>query len=417
MNIWYLNHYAIPPNCGTPGRPYVLANSLEALGHDVINVCASEHHLRSRPAIVEDLNRVVLSDGVKYFQVPTRSYVGNGRARLMNMLDYSTAIEHLEALVSLGELPKPDILIPSCVHIFSFSPALKLARRFNAKVIYEVRDIWPLSLVEVAGVSRWHPLILWMHYLEKRAYRRADAVVSLLPKALAHMEKRGLEAKKFYYIPNGISLDEWEGSAEILPQEHRNVFIKLREQEKMIVLYAGSHGPPNALDQVLDLFELNGNVEAPYHFVFIGDGVEKEKLMQRVEQTGLSFISFLPKISKKQVPSAIREADVCFIGWQKKEIYRFGISPNKIGDYFMGRKPVLHAVKAGNDPVADAAAGISVEPYNAFQLDKALRRFCSMSVSDRDVMGRNGYSYAVENLNWLILGKKYAKICEKMIEK
>lgn len=415
MVVWYLNHYASPPGKGLPGRPYFLAKSMSELGHEVINICASAHHLRSEIAPSDELERVIKIQGVNYFQVVTRPYQGNGYGRLMNMLDYARQVKQLNRAVRDGCLPKPDVLVPSCVHLFSFNPAYALAKEFSAKIIFEVRDIWPLSLVELAGVPRWHPLILWMSYLERCAYRQCDAVVSLLPSALDHMVSRGMNEGKFHYIPNGISLEEWEGDGDPLPELHHALFSKLKSQGKLIVLYAGAHGPPNALDQILDLKKINNNEDVPYHFVLIGDGVEKENLIRRSIQENLSFVSFLPKLKKSQVISAIRSSDVCFISLKEAPVFRFGVSPNKLGDYLISGRPVIYSIIAGNDPVAEANAGISVRPYDVFKLDSALRRFYDMPISEREKLGLNGREFALKNLDWKILGKKYADICNSLL--
>jgi len=328
------------------------------------------------------------------------------------MLDYAGEVEKLAKKVRSGELPKPDILIPSCVHIFAYPAAKKLAAIFGSKVIFEVRDIWPLSLVELAGVSPWHPLILWMSSIEKKAYREADAVVSLVPNAVEYMGKKGLSPEKYHYIPNGVNLEEWDPPFEPLPEEHQAVFNKYRGMGKMIVVYAGAHGPPNALDQVLDLKGVLKNREAPYHFIFIGSGVAKDSLMERAQKEAIDFVSFLPRITKKSVISAILQADVCFMSLKNSPIFRFGISPNKLGDYLVAGRPILYAVNASNNPVEEAESGISIEPYNVRQLDDALRKFQEMSESERKEMGQRGRAYAVENLEWTLLGKKYAALCE-----
>ena len=414
MNIWYLNHYATPPDYGVPGRPYHLAKSLEKCGHKVTVVCAENHHLRSKSAPAKDLNACQNYVGVDYIHVQTRSYEGNGLGRLLNMCDFARSVARLEHKVTTGLIPCPKILIPSCVHPLVFPAARKLAKKFGAKVIFEVRDIWPLSLIELSRLHKWHPFVLWLNRVERQAYQQADAVVSLLPKALDHMRPLGLDPARFHYIPNGVSLAEWSAPSAPLPREHYEVFQDLKKRNKLIVIYAGSHGEPNALDQIFDLARLNRDIDVPYHFVLIGDGVEKEKLIERAEHEKIKFVTFLPKVSKEQIATAIKLSDVCFIGWQKKNIYRFGISPNKIGDYFMCEKPVLHAVFAGNDPVKEADAGISIEPYNPGQLDAALEKLINASPEERSVMGGKGRRYAIENLDWQILGKKYAEICESL---
>ena len=274
MNIWYLNHYANPPTIGTPGRPYALASNLQNLGHNVMIVCASFKR-GLQPTGYEDLNKYKSYGGVNYYHLPTRSYQGNGLGRLMNMLDYSRGVRKLAAKIDNGEMSKPDILIPSCVHPLAFPPALFLARKYNAKLIYEVRDIWPLSLIELSGVPSYHPLVLWFGYIEKKAYREADAVVALMPNAFEHMVPLGLDRHKFHFIPNGIDRNEWNVKSMPLPEEHEKTLRQIKEQGKLIVIYAGAHGIPNALDQILDLKTIKPGNPKPYHFVFIGDGILK----------------------------------------------------------------------------------------------------------------------------------------------
>jgi glycosyltransferase involved in cell wall biosynthesis len=415
MNIWYLNHYATPPLYEAPGRPYSLAINLEKLGHKVTVICAMCHHLRQSSAPLGDQYNCRNYDGVDYYHLPARPYQGNGLGRLLNMLDFARAIKNLSQKIDRKELQRPDVLVPSCVHPLVFPPAYKLAKKYNAKLIYEVRDIWPLSLVELDKVPSMHPIVLWFTCIERRAYRQADAVVSLLPNALEHMAPLGLDKRKFHYIPNGINRAEWETPSDPLPDEHQMVFQQLKKQGKLVVVYAGAHGPPNALDQILDLVKLNQEKNKPYHFVLIGDGIEKEKLIKRAREESISFVTFLPKISKRQVITALEPADVCFIGWEKRKIYKFGISPNKIGDYFMSAKPLLHAFDlTDNDPVQEAGAGISVEPYNIDKLEDALQRFCAMTQDERNAMGMKGRWYALKNLDWEILGKRYAEICESL---
>jgi glycosyltransferase involved in cell wall biosynthesis len=299
--------------------------------------------------------------------------------RLINIVDFSREIKKLSCRINCGELVRPDIMIPSCVHPLVFPPAYKLARKYSAKVIYEVRDIWPLSLVELSGTPRMHPVVLWFQWIERSAYRQADAVVSLLPNALQHMAPLGLDKRKFHFIPNGINRQEWEQPSAPLPEEHQKIFRQLKDQGKLIVLYAGAHGPPNGLDQILDLARLNPEQNKPYQFVLIGDGVEKEALMRRAADESVSFVTFLPKITKQQVIMALSLTDVCFISLKNVPIFRFGVSPNKLGDYFMTEKPIIYAIKAGNDFVQDAGAGISIEPYHPRQLEDALQRFCVMT--------------------------------------
>jgi len=414
MNIWYLNHYSTPPSCGAYGRPYYLARSLQKHGANVIVFCASIHHGRITAAPIDQLRRPVVNEWVTYYHLPTRSYKGNGLMRILNMLDYAREIKKLKFPVDSGLLQKPDILIPSCVHPFSYVSARALARRYKAKLIYEVRDIWPLSLVEMLDTPRWHPLVLWLDYIERSAYRYADAVVSLLPNALEHMQSRGLTEDRFTYISNGISIEEFEEPHPPLPAEHQMVFDKVRRSGKLIVVYTGSHGPGDALDQIFTLKQLYPQSDPPYHFILIGDGTSKDELVHQAVKQNVTFVTFLPRITKKQVATALKQADVFFIGWLDRPIYRYGVSPNKLGEYFYAGKPIIQTLITKNDPVSIAKAGFSIEPYKPEQLNDCLCKIISMPIELREEMGKNGRAYAIEHLDWNKLGERYFDLCMKV---
>ena len=415
MNIWYFHHYAAPPELGAPMRAHYLAKSLSEQGHVVTIFSASYHHLRTSPAPVCEHFGLSLHDGVRYYHLPTREYAGNGKNRLLNMLDFSRGVKNLDSRVNDGELESPDVIIMSSPHLLSFSSARKIAAALQVKLIFEVRDLWPLSLVDLAGVSPWHPLVLWMGCIEKKAYRHADAVVSLLSNADQYMVEKGLDREAFHYIPNGVDVDEWNSMHDDLPDEHKQLFDKLKSQNKVIVVYAGAHGLPNALDQILDLGQLPDSQSFPYHVVMIGDGLLKKDLVKRTKEENLSFVSFLPKLCKSQALKAISMADICFIGWLNKRIYRYGVSPNKLCDYFMAAKPVIHAIATKNDLVSQAKAGISTAPYDVEQLDSALKQMCSYTAEERDIIGHRGREYALNHLNWKVLGARYSELIEKIV--
>src|SRR3546814_20361300 len=91
----------------------------------------------------------------------------------------------------------------SSPHPDAFPATHRIARHVGARSVFEVRDLWPLSLVELAGVRPSHPLVRATAWLERYAYRHADAVVSLLPETARYMQEKGLPAERWNYIPNG----------------------------------------------------------------------------------------------------------------------------------------------------------------------------------------------------------------------
>ncbi|MDP3223610.1 MAG: glycosyltransferase family 4 protein, partial [Rubrivivax sp.] len=268
-----------------------------------------------------------------------------------------------------------------------------------------VHDLWPLSPIELSGMSRWHPFALLCQAAEDAAYRNADVVVSMLPKVQGHMAGRGLDLKKLHIVPNGITLDEWQGQPPPLREDVLQALAAARAAGHTVVGYAGSMGLPNALDTLLDAAALLKH--EPLHIVLVGGGHEQARLAQRAAAEGLSKVCFLPPIPKAQVPAFLAGVDIAYIGWQRVPIYRFGIAPNKLMDYMMARCAVLHAVEAGNDPVAEAGAGLTVAPESPADVAQGLLTLAALPAAERRAMGERGRSFVLAHHTYPVLAQRF----------
>lgn len=112
-------------------------------------------------------------------------------------------------------------------------------------------------------------------------------------------------------------------------------------------------------------------------------------------------------MQKAAIPSLLASMDVCYIGLQKQSLFRFGVSPNKLMDYMIAGKPIIHAIEAGNDLVAESGCGISVPPEDPDAIANAIKRLMSMSPAEREEMGRRGREYVIANHDYNILAKKF----------
>ena len=280
-----------------------------------------------------------------------------------------------------------------------------LARIANARLVYEVHDLWPASPIELSGMSPWHPFIMLCQKAEDDAYRVADTVVSMLPCVAEHMRAHGLDLHKLHIVPNGIALDEWQGETASLAPELAAQLAALKAAGRTIVGYAGSHGLPNALDVLLDAAALMR--DEPIAFVLVGDGHEKARLERRVRDEGLTNVTMLAPIPKAQIPALLATFDIAYIGWQRVPIYRFGIAPNKLMDYMMAGRAVLHSVEAGNDAVADAGCGLTVVPESAAAVAEGLRALAALSPEARAAMGQRGRAHVVANHSYQVLAQRF----------
>jgi glycosyltransferase involved in cell wall biosynthesis len=403
MNILLINHYAGSPRDGMEYRPYYLAREWVRAGHRVQIVAAAYSHVRTRqPAVAgEALDELI--DGIAYRWLPAPAYTGNGVGRVRNIWAFLSRL--LRDAARLVDEFKPDAVIASSTYPMDIWVARRIARRARAKLVYEVHDLWPASPIELSGMSPRHPFIMMCQKAENDAYRDADVVVSMLPVVAEHMRAHGLDLRKLHIVPNGVALDEWQGTPQPLAPELVAHLAALKRDGHTIVGYAGSHGLPNALDVLLDAAALmKGD---PISFVLVGDGHEKERLARRVRDEGLSHVAMLAPVPKAQIPSLLAAFDIAYIGWQRVPIYRFGIAPNKLMDYMMAGRAVLHSVEAGNDPVAEAGCGLTVAPESAPAVVGGLRALAALSPEARAAMGERGRSFVVANHSYRALAQRF----------
>lgn len=407
MNILLINHYAGSPHHGMEYRPYYLGREWVRLGHKVTIVAASFSHVRTKQPACRGGVAVEGIDGIDYIWLQTPAYEGNGVGRVRNMLSFLWGLRRRERTI-LG-LAVPDVVIASSTYPLDIYPAARLARRSGGKVVFEVHDLWPLSPVELGEIPRWHPYIVVMQRAEDFAYRRADRVVSILPTALAHMQEHGLRAEKFVHIPNGIDVDEWQRREE-LPAGHRDALAGIAAGGRALVGYAGAHGTANALESFVDAAGLLRGV--PVAFVLAGSGPEKEGLRKRAAAMGLDNVVFLPPVPKRAVPALLEMMDVLFISLKKQPLFRFGISPNKLMDYMMAGKPIIYAVEAGNDPVAECDCGLSIAAESPGAIAEAVGRVLDMTVPERETMGSRGREYVRTYHDYKALAERFLPALE-----
>jgi glycosyltransferase involved in cell wall biosynthesis len=219
------------------------------------------------------------------------------------------------------------------------------------------------------------------------------------------MVRQGMRADKFVWIPNGVDVAEWEGAAQSIPPGHAQAIERLRSDGAFVIGYAGGHSVSNSLDQLLDAAALLK--DRPIRIVLVGDGKDKAALMERARSEGLDNVLFLDPVPKAAVPDLLRRFDACAIVWSRSPLYRFGIGANKIFDYMMAGKPILQALEAGNDPVEEYHAGITVPPEDVPALAAAAVRLSELPSEERLAMGENGRRAVRERHDYRVLARRF----------
>jgi glycosyltransferase involved in cell wall biosynthesis len=379
-------------------RHYQLARALTAQGHRVVVISGSRSHLFTHPPDVSRPFTLEVIDGVTYCWVAVPRYSGAiSLGRVLNMAAFALRLERLPT----HRLPRPDAILVSSPSLFPIVVAARWARRFGARLVFEVRDIWPLTLQELGGLSRRHPLVMLMQRLEDYAYRVADNVVSVLPAADRHMVARGMEPAKFNYLPNGIDLAtaRTNGSA---PSAIRDAI----RPGTFTVGFVGTLGKANVLETLIDAARLLGPDEASV--IVVGHGPEREQLMARAAD--LPNLTFVGPIPKGEVGIAVKLFDACYVGYRRSSLYRFGVSPNKLYEYMAVGRPVLFAADAANQPVQEADCGCTVPPEDPAALAAAIRSLAACSPAQRERLGANARAYVERHHDYGRLAVELAEI-------
>lgn len=397
--IWIINQYASTPTTGFIGRHYYLAQELADLGHKVYVVAASYAHSQSNPvSFPEDYKFESFNENFKFLWIKVPTYQkSTSKRRILNWFEFSWKITGLNKIIP----DKPDVILYSSLSLVGFLGAERLAKKNKVPLFFEVRDIWPLSLIELGGYSTSHPFVRFLQWVEDRAYKKSDKVISNLKNSIEHMSSRGLDPKKFHWIPNGFS------SKEVAVKEPLKQEVKtLIPLDKFIIGYAGSIGIANCLQNLLEAAtQLKNNTDI--FFVIVGKGEYKETLQEQIKEKNLNNILILDPIPKTQIQSMLENFDVCYIGLKNDPLFRFGVSPNKLFDYLYAAKPIIYAIDSGKyTPVSDAGAGYEIKPENTSELVEVIKKLSALSENERVAMGESGRKYVEEWHDYRSLAQK-----------
>lgn len=400
--IWIVNQYASTPEYGFAGRHYYLGKELAKLGYTVYLIASANHHLlRKRPQVNAEFLLEEIGPGFTTVWCSMPSYKeAHSKIRVLGWLFFSWKIRNLLKFIP----EKPDVVICSSPSLLSFIGAKYIAQKTKSRLIFEVRDIWPLTLIDIGGYKKNNPFIKMLQWVEEKAYKESDKIVSNLENAIEHIEKFGVSSTKFTWVPNGFSLEE---ACRAHPLNES--LLSQIPGNKFVIGYTGTIGVANALDILIYAADILRDYD-DIIFVLIGDGKEKKSLKCLVQAKRLNNVLFLDSIPKVEVYSALYNFDVCYIGWLDDNLYDFGIGANKIPEYLFASKPIIHSYSGACDPVLETSSGLTVPAGSADELANAILTLYNTPVSEREKMGLNGRKAAIEKYEYSQLAKEYSHV-------
>jgi len=395
--IWYISKYVSPPtNSGTGGRGYMIMREIAAMGYRCVIITSDSNQLTEVPKL-NNQYEIVKNDGLIICWIRTFKYsVAKSIGRIYSWIDFEKKLFFFKK----NNIPSPDVVIVSSLSLLTILNGFLIRKRYKCKLIFEIRDIWPLTITEEGGFKKTNPFVLFLAYIERLGYKYSDCVVGTMPNLKAHVVNVLGYNRKVDCVPMGLDSSSVNTLHEV-PDEYIKKYIP---EGKFIVAHAGTIGITNALDNYFKCaVSLSDNKNV--HFMIIGDGDLKDKYIKEYEH--LTNITFAPKVPKNMVQSVLSYCDLLYFSVHVSKVWEYGQSLNKVIDYMLSGKPVIASYTGYPSMINEAECGSFVPAGDINALKKEILRYNAMTAEEREVIGMRGRRWILKNRTYETLAKNY----------
>jgi glycosyltransferase involved in cell wall biosynthesis len=414
MRIWIIDHYSSEPRYGGISRQYDFARELSRRGHEVLVIASGFSHFKHTYISEEEVFISKIDNKANYVYLKTLSYTQNdGMQRLLNTLDFVYKInQQTKRLIS--EFGVPDYVVGCSIHPFTWIPAYKIAKKYSAHYIVEVRDLWPATWISDFGMSKWHPRAIVFGCLEKWAYKRAEKIIYSMSRGdLYFCDELGIDKKKTAWIGQPMDCERFDANAkkyEQLPNE-----IKDFVGNSFCCVFTGYYMEYEGVHEMLEAARIIQNQELQIKFVFVGSGQEEEKMKDYAEKNQLRNVLIYSRIDKELVPALLRRADICLAHLAVKgnpNSYKYDASKNKINEYMYSDSCIIYGTFVENQFVQTSGAGYTITPFCASEFAERISEVYLMMPEERKRFGEAARKYILENNTLTKLTDKYLEALE-----
>jgi glycosyltransferase involved in cell wall biosynthesis len=399
-SIWYVSKYVAPPGSGTAGgRGYLLMKELAVMGHKVAIITSDSNQLAAPPRL--EANYLFQEvDGMQLCWVRTMKYsVAKSVRRLLSWLHFEWRLLWLPK----HNLPRPEVVVVSSLSLLTVLNGLWWRARYKCHLVFEVRDIWPLTITEEGGFKPSNPFVWGLGVIERLGYKYADTIVGTMPNLGEHVQNVLGHSKATHCIPMGVDATTF-ASPEDLPADYEAANFP---KGQFVVAHVGSIGITNALDTFMECAEAMKDWPG-IHFLVVGDGDLRERY--RVKYAHLSNLTFAPRVPKAMVQSVLARCDLLYFSVHVSKVWQYGQSLNKVIDYMMAGKPVVASYTGYPSMINEANCGTYVPAGDVPALKAEVERYARMDEQERRQIGARGRAWLLENRHYTKLAKDYLDV-------
>lgn len=407
MNILFLTQY-YPPEVGAPqNRISGLVSELKKAGHKITVLTAMPNYPKGE--IFDGYKGKIVkreeADGITVvrtwiYATPKSNFI----ARLLNYFSFTIT----SVIFGLWMVGKQDVIITESPPLFLGISGYVISKFKRAAFVFNVSDLWPESAIKL-GILRNGVLIKLSEWLEAFCYNKAALITGQTQGIVNDIVNRGWDGRKVYLITNGID----DARFESVKRDN-----ELRRQwgigQRFAVCYAGIHGHAQGLQTIIEaawMLKEHDDIV----FVFVGEGPEKNQLIDMAKSYNLSNVIFMPMQPRDKMPSVWASMDAAIIPLKALELFA-GALPSKMFEAMAASLPIVLSVKGeAQQLIEQADAGLCVEPENAAQIAEAVLKLSG----DRELcrrLGQNGACYVREHYSRKVIAQKLDRLLQAVVE-
>jgi len=404
MHIVYIHQYFSTPQDGYGIRSYEWAVKLVAAGHKVTMITSANIHSKMDQRLVYQKGKKQVDiDGitVKLIKAP---YSNNMNLWQRTIAFFRFAFGAYSRILE----SKPDLIFATSTPLTVGLPAKSAAKKLKTPFVFEVRDLWP-ELIFALGAMQ-NPLARrFLINMEHSIYRAAQHIIALAPGIKDGVMRAGYPEEQISIIPNCSDLDLFKPKPADAPEPNYGKPGDVR------FVFTGAHGRANGLDAVLDgIAELKKRHKQGVHFIFIGTGSQKERLVKRSIDEGLTdYITWVDRVVKTELAELLPRFDVGMMILANIPEFYYGTSPNKFFDYISSGIPVLNNYPGWLAEMITAnKCGLVCKPDDPVEFADTVEKFCA-DKQMRKEMGLASRKLAEKEFSRDKLGDEFVRVLEK----
>lgn len=405
MRFLIVSQYFWPENF----RINDLASELASRGHEVTVLTGLPNYPSGQifKEYLAETEKFSNYKDVRILRVPLLARGNNGLRLLLNYLSFSISA----CLLGPWKLrdKKFDVVFTCQLSPVTVGlPGAFLAWLKNAPMIMWVLDLWPDTLKAI-GVVKSSRLLAYVGLLVGFIYKRCDLILAQSRSFIPKIQSLAGSRIPIVYFPS------W--AEDVFRAEALTPAPEVPVKDGVFnVMFAGNVGEAQDFECILSaatLLKGHSNIR----WLVVGDGRLSAWVQAEIELRGLTeCVLLLGRHPVERMPEFFLQADAMLVTLADQEIFSMTI-PGKLQSYLAAGMPIIAALNGeGADVVKSANAGFTCAAGNAEGLAEIVLRMADLPLSERRVLGKNGFEYSNREFDRRMLMDMAEKYCSGLLK-